>query len=81
MWDGPYVPPSDLPPVSRADALERMTRSLEIAKQARDRGLDIKEARRLLKHARSAFERGEYAAAAWFADQLMRLFGYRPPWQ
>src|SRR6266550_2805712 len=43
------------PKVSRADALERMTRALETAKKARDLGRNVSEIRKVLKQARAAF--------------------------
>ncbi len=58
---------------TRTVALDHMTRALEAAKRARDRGLDVHEARRLLKESRSAFERGDYATAMDRADHILRM--------
>src|SRR3989454_997992 len=53
--------PSEAKPrVSRADALERMTKALETAKRARDTGRNVSEIRKVLKQARAAFEGGDY---------------------
>ncbi len=56
-----------------------MTRALEAAKQARDRGANVQEARHVLKDARSAFERGDYARAMERADFLLASFGSDQP--
>ena len=60
------------PKVSRADALERMTRALETAKRARDTGRNVSEIRRALKQARAAFESGDYDTACRLADDILR---------
>lgn len=52
-----------------------MTKALEAAKRARDRGVDVHEARQLLKDSRSAFERGDYARAMERADFLLAQLG------
>lgn len=62
-------------PVSRTMALDRMTQALEAAKHARDRGANVQEARSVLKEARSAFERGDYARAMERADFLLAQLG------
>src|SRR3989441_279406 len=49
-------PSESKPRVSRADALERMTKALETAKRARDTGRNVSEIRKVLKQARAAFE-------------------------
>src|SRR6266568_477608 len=49
----------DKPKVSRADALEKMTRALETAKKARDSGKNVSDIRKALKQARAAFESGD----------------------
>src|SRR5213594_146733 len=56
---------------TRNAALERMTKALEAAKQARDRGANVQAARRALKEARSAFEAGDYATAIERADSIL----------
>ena len=60
------------PKVSRADALERMTRALETAKKARDSGRNVSEIRKSLKQARAAFESGEYDTASRLAEEILR---------
>ncbi|HEX9341393.1 MAG TPA: hypothetical protein VF992_09565 [Thermoplasmata archaeon] len=62
----------DKPKVSRADALERMTRALETAKRARDTGRNVSEIRKALKQARAAFESGDYDTASRLADDILR---------
>jgi threonine dehydratase len=56
---------------SRSATLDRMTQALEMAKQARDRGVDVKELRKTLKFARAAFEAGDYATAMQLADRII----------
>lgn len=56
---------------NRTAALDHMTQALEAAKRARDRGANVSEARVVLKEARSAFERGDYAGAMARADYLL----------
>ncbi len=63
---------------SRTATLDRMTRALEAAKLARDRGVNLQDARQALKQARYAFERGDYAAAMERADYVLGLFGTEP---
>jgi uncharacterized protein (DUF3084 family) len=58
--------------VSRADALERMTRALETAKRARDQGRNVSEIRKALKQARAAFESGDYETASRLAAEILR---------
>ncbi len=58
---------------TRIAALERMTRALEAAKRARDRGSNVQAARRALKEARFAFEAGDYASAIERADSILGL--------
>src|SRR5438067_367866 len=60
------------PKVSRADALERMTRALETAKKARDLGRNVSDIRKVLKQARAAFESGEYDTASRLAEEILR---------
>ncbi len=61
-----------VPGPTRTEALDRMSRALEAAKHARDRGADVREARVALREARAAFEAGNYAAAAARADDILR---------
>jgi predicted lipid-binding transport protein (Tim44 family) len=58
--------------ISRADALERMTRALETAKRARDQGRNVSEIRKALKQARAAFESGDYETASRLAEEILR---------
>jgi hypothetical protein len=58
--------------VSRADALERMTRALETAKRARDQGRNVSDIRKGLKQARAAFESGDYETASRLAEEILR---------
>src|SRR5919204_404859 len=60
------------PRVSRADALERMTKALETAKKARDTGRNVSEIRKTLKQARAAFEGGDYDTASRLAEEILR---------
>src|SRR5712692_9316764 len=60
------------PKVSRADALERMTRALETAKRARDQGRNVSDIRKSLKQARAAFESGDYETASRLAEEILR---------
>src|SRR5437773_65079 len=60
------------PKVSRADALERMTRALETAKKARDLGRNVSDIRKVLKQARAAFESGECDTASRLAEEILR---------
>src|SRR2546422_724795 len=65
--------PSEAKPrVSRADALERMTKALETAKRARDTGRNVSEIRKVLKQARAAFEGGDYETATRLATDILR---------
>src|SRR5437660_10416725 len=52
------------PKVSRAAALERMTRPRDTAKMARDLGRNVSEIRRALKQAPAATETADYDAAS-----------------
>ena len=58
--------------VSKADALDRMTRALETAKKARDQGRNVSDIRKSLKPARGAFEAGDYENAGRLADEILR---------
>jgi len=60
------------PKISRADALERMTKALETAKKARDMGRNVSDIRKTLKQARAAFESGEYDTASKLAEEILR---------
>lgn len=60
---------------TRTEALDRMTRALEAAKRARDRGVNVRGERILLKEARSAFEHGDYATATARADSILAHLG------
>ena len=62
------------PWVSRADALERMTKALETAKRARDTGRNVSEIRKVLKQARAAFEGGDLDA---FVAEVMAQISAR----
>src|SRR2546425_332859 len=65
--------PSEAKPrVSRADALEHMTKALETAKRARDVGRNVSEIRKTLKQARAAFEGGDYETATRLARDILR---------
>src|SRR5881296_477527 len=65
--------PSEAKPrVSRADALEHMTKALETAKGARDVGRNVSEIRKTLKQARAAFEGGDYETATRLARDILR---------
>ena len=65
-------PPESKHKVSRADALERMTRALETAKRARDQGRNVSDIRKSLKQARAAFESGDYETASRLAEEILR---------
>ena len=65
-------PSESKPRVSRADALERMTKALETAKRARDTGRNVSEIRKVLKQARAAFEGGDYEPATRLATDILR---------
>src|SRR5438128_2516564 len=65
-------PSESKPRVSRADALERMTKALETAKRARDTGRNVSEIRKVLKQARAAFEGGDYETATRLATDILR---------
>jgi len=60
------------PRVTRADALEHMTKALETAKRARDFGRNVSEIRKVLKQARAAFEGGDYETATRLARDILR---------
>jgi len=60
------------PKMSRAEALERMTRALETAKRARDSGRNVSEIRKTLKQARAAFEGGDYDTASHLAAEILK---------
>src|SRR2546426_11526851 len=60
------------PRVTRADALEHMTKALETAKRARDVGRNVSEIRKALKQARAAFEGGDYETATRLARDILR---------
>ncbi len=59
--------------VSKTDAIDKMNRALEVAKQARDAGHDVTEVRRILKQARTAFEAQDWDEAARLSDQILGL--------
>jgi chromosome segregation ATPase len=61
--------------VSKADAIDKMNRALEAAKQARDAGLDVTEVRRILKQARTAFEAQNWDEAAKLSDDILGKLG------
>src|SRR5881296_2976089 len=65
-------PSESKPRVSRADALEHMTKALETAKRARDVGRNVSEIRKTLKQARAAFEGGDYETATRLATDILR---------
>src|SRR5881409_1401115 len=65
-------PSETRPRVSRADALEHMTKALETAKRARDTGRNVSEIRKVLKQARAAFEGGDYETATRLATDILR---------
>jgi len=50
-----------------------MVAALEAAKKARDSGHNVQQVRGMLKAARSAFEKGDYATAARSADQVLEV--------
>src|SRR3990170_469032 len=56
---------------TKADAIDRMNRALEIAKRARDAGHDVTEVRRILKAARTAFEGQDWEEAVRLSDQIL----------
>ncbi len=60
------------PKVTRAEALDRMTRALETAKKARDSGRNVSDIRKTLKQARSAFEAGAYDTASKLAEEILK---------
>ena len=62
----------------RTETLDRMTQALEAAKRARDRGVNVREARQALKQARAAFEAGNYAAAMERANYILEMFRTPP---
>ena len=67
------LPPAEAKPrISRTEALDRMTKALETAKKARDSGRNVSEIRKTLKHARAAFEAGDYDTAAKLAEEILR---------
>ncbi len=57
--------------VSKADAIDKMNRALEAAKQARDAGQDVTEVRKILKQARTAFEAQDWDEAAKLSDDIL----------
>ena len=65
-------PGDEKPKVSRAEALDRMTRALENAKRARDAGRNVSEIRKALKQARAAFESADYDTAARLAEEILK---------
>src|SRR5207245_6509635 len=65
-------PSESKPRVSRADALERMTKALETAKRARDTGRNVSDIRKVLKQARAAFEGGDYETATRLASDILK---------
>src|SRR3989304_1356962 len=64
---------------TKADAIDRMNRALEIAKRARDAGQDVTEVRRILKAARTAFEGQDWEEAVRLSDQILERLPPRPP--
>lgn len=71
--DEMFTPDAEAKPrVSKAEALDRMTRALETAKRARDAGRNVSEIRKSLKLARGAFESGDYDSAVRLADEILR---------
>lgn len=65
--------------VTRDEALAIAARSLAAAKQAKALGQDVKEARRLMRGCRDAFESGDYAKAVGFAEEVLRICGGETP--
>lgn len=72
-------PPNPVVQAARRRALETLTRALEAAKEARDRGADARADRDTMKRARAAFEAGDYAQAEACAEELLRHYAGRPP--
>ena len=64
--------------VTKNDAVEHMTKALEIAKRARDSGQDVTEVRRILKQARAAFDGGNYEEAVKDSDRILDMLRAAP---
>jgi len=66
------------PRTTKNDAVERMTKALEVAKRARDSGQDVTEVRRILKQARAAFDAGNYDEAVKESDRILDMLRLAP---
>jgi hypothetical protein len=66
------VPEPEAPPgITKAEALDRVTRAIEASKRARDAGRDIGDIRIALKKAKGELDSGNYDTAAQIADAIL----------
>jgi hypothetical protein len=63
----------------RRTVLARMTEALEAAKQARDRGQDVRSPREVLRKMKKAFGAEDYRAAMELADRVIALCSSSAP--
>jgi len=63
--------PDAKPAVTKAEALERLTRAIEASKRARDAGRNLGDIRNALKMAKSELDSGNYENAAQIADEIL----------
>ena len=63
--------PDERPAVTRAEAMDRLTRAIEAWKRARDSGRNVGEMRNTLKLAKDAVQAGKYESAIRLATEVL----------
>jgi len=63
--------PEERPAVTRAEAMDRLTRAIEAWKRARDNGRNVGEMRNTLKLAKEALQAGKYESAIRLATEVL----------
>jgi len=63
--------PEERPAVTRAEAMDRLTRAIEAWKRARDSGRNVGEMRNTLKLAKDAVQAGKYETAIRLATEVL----------
>src|SRR5206468_11233409 len=63
--------PEGSPAVTRAEAMDRLTRAIEAWRRSRDSGRDVGEMRNTLKLAKDALQAGKYETAILLATEVL----------
>jgi len=63
--------PEARPAVTRAEAMDRLTRAIEAWRRSRDSGRDVGEMRNTLKLAKDALQAGKYETAIRLATEVL----------